>query len=110
MSKAFRKHTGKASIGGREWGCLCDLARIWPEGHQERIFADLLKNWPAYMAAIKFDPEYDATAAGKGVDRYLRFPSIAVVRRFQHQVPDHYLTRLQVAGKPLPFPYAKEAA
>lgn len=110
MSKMFRQHTGKATIGPREWGCLCDLARIWPDGHQERIFADMLANWPGYMAAIKFDPEYDPDAMGKGVDRYLRFPSITVVQRFQHQVPDFYLTRLHLAGKRLPFPYANEAA
>lgn len=43
------------------------------------------------------------------MDRYRRFPSIRLIRKFQHQVPDFYLTRLQLAGKPLPFPYAEAA-
>lgn len=110
MSKMFRKHTGLARLPDGAWGCLRAFAELWPEGHQERIFADLLKNWPGYAAAIKSDPAYDPDHDGKGVDRYRRFPSIGLIRKFQHQVPDFYLTRLQLAGKPLPFPYVKEAA
>lgn len=108
MSKAFRKHTGKASITPREFGCLVGLAKAWPEGHQERIFSDLLANWAGYMAAIKSDAEYDPTGINAKSDVYLRFPSIKVIRRFQHQVPDFYLTRLQLAGQPIPFGYAPE--
>ena len=105
MSKMFRKRTGVAKITPAEFGCLVGLAEAWPAGHQEKIFADALINWPDTAKAIKLHPAYADPVEGKP-ERYWAFPSIRLMRPFADAVADAYLTRLQAAGKPVPFPYS----
>jgi len=105
MSKMFRRRFRRDAITRRQYGCLVGLATVWPAGHQEKIFADALINWPDTAKAIKLHPDYKDPPEGH-VDRYLAWPCISLMRRFPAAVSDAYLTRLQASGHPIPFAYS----
>lgn len=103
MGKMFRERTDHA-VSPKAYGCLIWLAELWPEGHQVAVFKCCLDDWGGFMAGVKL-----RQAVEGGQVRYLKYPSITVLRRWPHVAADSYLLHLQDKGEgsavTLPFPY-----
>lgn len=99
MASLFRKkYDLEERISRRDWGCLVNLARIWPEGVQVEIFRTLLADLDAFMAAVKAaDPDCPHSI------RYYNWLSIALVRKYHDVALDVYIGAVQAKGqKPHP--------
>lgn len=99
MTSLFRKKYGlEERISRRDWGCLVNLARIWPEGAQVEIFRTLLADLGAFMAAVKAaDPDCPHSV------RFYEFLPIPLVRKYHDVALQVYISAVQAKGlKPHP--------
>lgn len=65
-----------------EFGCMCGLAEVWPEGHQMELFTMVLKRWPIFMQGVKWAAAMEADTGEQAFNRYLEFPHLPVIRRY----------------------------
>ena len=91
MRAIWRRRT-RRQLGAREAGCLYGLVGAWPEGETPKLLALVLDDWPEFMAGVK-------AAAPEAGDRYLRYPSLALVRRYPQVAVEMQLMRDQAGGK-----------
>ncbi len=89
LRNIWRKKLGR-EVGPKAFGCLVALAKGWGE-HAPTIFAVVLNNWPAFMAGVKIDPDWTKP-------RHLKFPNIAVIRRFLHVAVELWMMQQQEKG------------
>lgn len=74
-----------------EYGCMCGLAEVWPEGHQIEIFRSVLADWSAFMAGEKVA----IWAAGEGEEKFFEFAAMTVVRAFPEVAVELYVMERQ---------------
>ncbi|CAA7626008.1 conserved hypothetical protein [Candidatus Terasakiella magnetica] len=86
LRNIWRKKMGR-EVGPKAFGCLVALVKGWGE-HAPTIFAIVLKNWSAFMAGVKIDPDWTKP-------RHLKFPNIAVIRRFHHVAVELWMMQQQ---------------
>jgi hypothetical protein len=72
---------------GKEFGCLCGLAELWPEGYQIDILKTVLADWSAFMAGAKVA----IWAAGDGGEKFFEFASMSVIRAFPQVAVELYV-------------------
>lgn len=99
MAKDFRKRTGSKEIPDAQWGMLIGLAESWPSGYQEHIFRHVISpdGWRSFSAALNLHISFEQEANGQKnlKKRFLRHPSISVLRRFFTVAADSYKTDMQ---------------
>lgn len=78
LSAMWRRHVGRRT-SKLEFGCICGLVEVWPDGRAPQIFKLVLDNWDVFMAGAKIE----ATNP-----RYFKYPALRVLRRFAHVGPE----------------------
>lgn len=74
LSDMWRRHIGRRT-SKIEFGCICGLIEVWPDGKAPQIFKLVLDNWDVFMVGAKVE----ATDP-----RYLKIPNLRFLRRFAH--------------------------
>jgi hypothetical protein len=91
------KKAGKPKPTPKEYGMLIGLARDWPYPYAPDLFKTVIDNWSVYMSGVKIHIElgkqsgddYEKDPA-KFHQRFLKYPSISVIRRFWTVAPETY--------------------
>lgn len=91
------KKKGKAKPTPKEYGMLLGLARDWPYPYAPDLFKTVIDNWSVFMGGVKVyidmakeGGDFYEKNPGKFHQRYLRYPSIPVIRRFWRVAPETY--------------------
>lgn len=109
MSSYFRSKTGKAQISKRDYGCLCGLIEVWPDGHQLELFKTAVFDWSTFISGVHWCASDEDEEKYKG--RFYKFPSIPVIRRYPLVAVEMHIMDIQKKGGEVPkaLIYAQEA-
>nr|WP_321454625.1 hypothetical protein [uncultured Cohaesibacter sp.] len=92
----------------REYGCLCGLWELWPDGQQAKIFKKVLKEWHIFCAGMFWQQSFDEVEGEQAEKRFFHYPSITVIRRYHMVALEMIEIETQDKGKnPLPWLKAK---
>lgn len=97
MVKIWKQSTGR-NHSAKEYGMLHGLAQDWPYPYGPDLFTTTIDNWAVFMAGVKqyvsvakVTGDFYEPSPGKYHDRYLRHPSISVIRRFWPVAAETYV-------------------
>jgi len=94
LAKIFRKKYGLKRIARHDYGCLCGLAEVWPDGVQVEIFKSVLRNFVEFRGGVKL-----AEPDSPYFERYYEFVPIRLVRKFHGIALEVYENELQATDK-----------
>lgn len=89
IMRAIWVKSGKPEPTPQQYGLLLGLARDWPYPYAPDLFKTVIDNWSVFMGGVKLHidmakegGDFYEDNPGKYYQRYLRYPSISVIRRF----------------------------
>lgn len=97
MQRAFKQKYSGWKYRSKDFGCLCGLAKIWPEGTQVEILRTVMNDMAAFKTRVKMideDSDFDI--------RFYEYVCIPLLRKFPDIGLEMYVMRLQKEGKQPP--------
>lgn len=99
MAAEFKRYTKQKTVPPKQYGCLFELCKAWPEKHRLAIFRYALRHWQQFMACYKFNLSLKPEASPEWKSRYLRFPNIFVLTDGREVALECYIDHLQDKGQ-----------
>lgn len=102
IASRWRQATGRRP-GNRDFGCICELAKLYPVDPLWQMLDYVRKDWQTFMGAVKAEIDLAIERGETGFRyRYYEYPSLPVILRFRAVAAECYVTHLQETGAVAP--------